>query len=46
MEMVDVEFTDCTGMLKGLDKDLKNLIRKLERFTEEIWMICYLMDTK
>ena len=35
MEMVDVEFTDCTGMLKGLDKDLENLIRQLDRFTEE-----------
>ena len=35
MEMVDVEFTDCTGTLKGLDKDLENLVRKPDRFTEE-----------
>ena len=33
--MVDVEFTDCTGTLKGLDKDLENLVRELDRFTEE-----------
>ena len=35
MEMVDVEFTDCTGTLKSLNEDLKNVIRKLDRFTEE-----------
>ena len=25
----------CTGTLKGLEKDLENLVRKCDRFTEE-----------
>ena len=34
-KMVDIEDIDCTGTLKGLDKDLENLVRKCDRFTEE-----------
>ena len=35
MEIADVEFSDCTGTLKSLDEDLKNVIRKIYRFTED-----------
>ena len=35
MEIADVEFSDCSGTLKSLDEDLKNVIRKIDRFTEE-----------
>ena len=42
--MVDVEFTDCTGTLKGLDKDLENLVRKLDHFTEETGEALDIMD--
>ena len=35
MEIAGVEFSDCTGKLKSLDEDLKNIIRNIDRFTEE-----------
>ena len=35
MEIADVEFSECTGSLKSLDEDLKNVIRKIDRFTED-----------
>ena len=35
MEMADVELSYCTGTLKRLDEDIKNVIRKIDSFTEE-----------
>ena len=35
MEDAAVEVSDCTGTLKSLDKDLKNVIRKIDLFTED-----------
>ena len=35
MGMVDIKEIDCIDTLKGLDKDLENLVRKCDHFTEE-----------
>ena len=35
MEDAAVEVSDCSGTLKSLDEDLKNVIRKIYRFTED-----------
>ena len=35
MENENIEISNCSGTLKSLDEDLKNVIRKIDHYTED-----------